>query len=172
MATGKLADMLGIVGNLGLIIGLLLVGYQIKQTNDLATAQLLSDGHATTMTIDLAFVGEQGPEMLPKANYSPGKLSDQDILILERMFRAKFSEQMRLIRLREVGLTSASETFQAQEFAYEINSAFGRMYWDISKDAVPLSPSFIAAVDRNLAEVAEIDRVAYYRSEMAKRQRQ
>jgi hypothetical protein len=46
------------------------------------------------------------------------------------------------------------------------------MYWDISKDAVPLSPSFIAAVDRNLAEVAEIDRVAYYRSEMAKRQRQ
>jgi hypothetical protein len=110
--------------------------------------------------------------MLPKANYSPGKLSDQDILILERMFRAKFSEQMRLIRLREVGLTSASETFQAQEFAYEINSAFGRMYWDISKDAVPLAPSFIAAVDRNLAELAEIDRVTYYRNELAKRLQQ
>jgi hypothetical protein len=123
-------------------------------------------------TIDLAFIGEQGPDLLSKTNYSSSKLSDQDILVLERMFRATFSEQMRLIRLREVGLTNSSEIFQAQEFAYEVNSIFGRMYWDISKDAVPLTPSFIAEVDRHLAELAERDRVSYYRSELAKRQQQ
>ena len=82
MATKKLGDYLGVLGNLGLILGLFLVGYQIKQTNDLAKAQMVNEGYALGMAADSAFIGEQGPEVLAKADYQSSDLSDQDILVL------------------------------------------------------------------------------------------
>lgn len=170
MATEKLESVLGIAGNIGLILGLLLVGYQIKQTNDLAKAQMISDGNVMQMTLDLAFIGEQGPEALSKADYSASDLSDQDVLLLERMYRARITEQLRVIGMREFGLTSMSEIAQAQEFAYESNSAFGRMYWDIAKDGLPLTATFIAEVDRTLAEIDQ-DNVDLYRRELTERER-
>ena len=170
MATKKLGDYLGVLGNLGLILGLFLVGYQIKQTNDLAKAQMANESFALSLAIDFAYIGEQGPEMLAKADNQSSDLSDQDILVLERLFRVMLAQQMRLTYMREAGLSQISEALRASDFAFDINSAFGRMYWGLSKDFVNFTPSFRAEVDRNLSTVETQPKVDFYRGELDKRQ--
>ena len=169
MATTKLIDFLGVLGNFGLILGLVLVGYQIKQTNDLAKAQMLNESFAIAVAADLAYVGELAPETMPKADLASSDLSDQDILVLERLFRVKLSQQMRIQDMRERGLSDTSEEFQAADFAFEIDSAFGRMYWDISKDFLNYTASFIEEVDRNLSTENQ-SKIDYFRAELEKRQ--
>ena len=171
MAAKKLGDYLGVLGNLGLILGLFLVGYQIKQTNDLAKAQMVNEGYALGMAADVAFIGEQGAEVLAKADYQSSDLSDQDILVLERWFRMLLGQQMRNTHMREVGLAVTSDAFGAWDLAFDINSAFGRMYWDASKDDIYLPRSFIAEVDRNLSiRESQPNKIDFYRGELDKRQ--
>ncbi len=171
MATKKLGDYLGVLGNLGLILGLFLVGYQIKQTNDLAKAQMTNEAYALSLAADLAIIGEQGPEVLAKADYQSSDLSDQDILVLERLFRVLIGQQMRNAYMREVGLTATSEHFGASDLAFDFNSAFGRMYWDFSKNDLNLTRSFIAEVDRNFSiRESQPNKIDFYRGELDKRQ--
>lgn len=168
MDATKLGDYLTVVGNLGLILGLILVGYQIKQTNDLAQLQLMSDGFALGAAVDFSYIGENAPEVLAKVDDKPSDLSDQDILLLERIFRVKLGEAWRNTQLRKAGMSNSTEIHAAQDLAFEFNSAFGRMYWDTSKDFVPLSQSFVAEVDRNFT-LSIPSKVDFYRSELEKR---
>jgi hypothetical protein len=171
VATKKLGDYLGVLGNLGLILGLFLVGYQIKQTNDLAKAQMVNESYALATAADLAIIGEQGAEVLAKADYQSSDLSDQDILVLERLFRVLLGQQMRNVYMRESGLAGVSEAWGASDTAFEFNNAFGRMYWDISKNDVNLTRSFIAEVDRNFSiRESQPNKIDFYRGELDKRQ--
>jgi hypothetical protein len=168
MDSNKVRDYLGIIGNAGLILGLLLVGFQIKQTNDLAKAQFLSDAIEQAIIVDLGLIGEMGPEVLARVNSPPSDLSDGEILVLERLFRIKLSEQLRLDRFRKLGLSDTSVEFSAGEFGFEMDSTFGRMYWDVSKEHLSLSPDFINSVDAYLSE-AEESKVDFYRRELKRR---
>ena len=171
VATKKLGDYLGVLGNLGLILGLFPVGYQIKQTNDLAKAQMVNEGVALALATDFAYIGEQGAEVLAKADYQSSDLSDQDILVLERWFNVLLAHQMRNTYMREVGLAEISEAFGAFDLAFDFNNAFGRMYWDVSKDRLNFTRSFIAEVDRNLSRLeSQPNPVDFYRGELDKRQ--
>lgn len=55
--------------------------------------------------------------------------------------------------------------FQASEFAAEIDSLFGRMYWDASKEYLHFSPEFISSVDTYLSEFNET-KLEIYRREL------
>jgi hypothetical protein len=57
--SGKLANWLQILANLGLIAGLVLVAVQIKQNTDTTKAQMISDGLAHYSNLFLAVAGEK-----------------------------------------------------------------------------------------------------------------
>lgn len=82
------------------------------------------------------------PEVLPRLNLPPSDLTDQDILLMERLFRVKINEQMRILHMTEIGLSDSSEDVLASDFAFELNNAFGRTYWDLTKEFLPFPASF------------------------------
>jgi len=88
---------------------------------------------------------------------------------MERWFRALISQQIRIGEMRKAHLANVSEAKQAAEFAFEMDSAFGRTYWDISKDYLPFTDSFKAEVDRNLSS-EHSSRIEMYRAELEKRE--
>jgi hypothetical protein len=171
MSTTKPSNWWGVLGNLGLLLGLVLVGYQIMQTNDLARADMISQGVNAGLTLDLAVVGERGAETLAKVNHSSDDLTDEDIAILANIHRAYIGIAMRQVIMRENGMSGYPESTHAQDFAFLMNSAFGRMYWDEVKDFLAFPDSFISEVDKSLDALdPNSSRTDVYRRELEIRQ--
>ena len=60
MNSGKLSNWLQIAANVGIVVGLLLVGVQLKQNSDLLKTQLLYDESRRAVDLETLVVGENG----------------------------------------------------------------------------------------------------------------
>ena len=79
MNTEKLAHWLTIVGNLGLLAGLILVALQINQNTELARTEMGSRDREYGMQFALAMMGENPAGAWSKASMDPESLTDQEI---------------------------------------------------------------------------------------------
>ena len=85
MESGKLANWLQILGNVGLVAGLILVAVQIKQNTDATKAQMISDGLAHYANLFLAIAGEEAASAWSKAIDAPDALSTEEIIVLDQV---------------------------------------------------------------------------------------
>ena len=154
MNSSRAANWLQIIGNLGLIAGLVLVAVQIKQNNDLAKAQLLSEGWLAAIQMNLAQIGENPAASMAKANTAPHQLTDEDLLVLSRVATAHA-----LLGTRAVSLDAAGfRFFPPEEFAptlvANLNSPFGIAWWNEARRlGGPAQGALADAVDRRFTEL-------------------
>ncbi len=173
MFSSKSTDWWVLIGNIGIFLGLVLVGYQIKQTNDIARAEMISQGAGFGMDIDLAMIGEGGSLALSKVNYQADELSDEEIAVLNHIHRAYITVAIHVTNMREIGMSKIPESVQADDLAFLMNSHFGRMYWEESKQFLPFPESFVSEVDRSLSgRDPTVSRVDGYRRELERRELQ
>ena len=155
MDSSRAANWLQIVGNLGLIIGLVLVAVQIKQNNDLAKAQLLSDGWLAAIQWNLAQIGESPAASIARASAAPDQLTDEDFVVLDGIVAAH-----RLLGTRAESLDAAGyRFFPVERFAdvfvrQTLDSPFGVAWWnDVRQQNKVGAEEVVLAdfVDRELA---------------------
>ena len=113
------------MGNLGLIVGLVLVAVQIKQNNDLAKAQLLSDGWLAGIQINLALIGENPAASMAKASTVPDQLTDEDLILLNRIVTAQALLGRRTVSLDAVGYRFYALEAYSPVLVEALNSSFG-----------------------------------------------
>ena len=75
MSTGRFASWIQIIGNLGLLAGLILVGVQIQQNTTAVRAQMLSDQMAASIQLRLTIAGENPASAVARAIDEPDKLT-------------------------------------------------------------------------------------------------
>jgi len=130
MDSSKLANWLQIGGNIGIVIGLILVAVQIKQSSELAHAQLVSEGHAIAMSIQLALAGEEPGIAWSKAIHRPEELTDDDLMKLEAMLRASWYATTRAEYMYELGMSSATAAFRAEAFVWDfLDNPIALAWW-------------------------------------------
>jgi hypothetical protein len=155
MDSSKAANWLQILGNLGLIVGLVLVAVQIKQNNDLAKAQLLSDGWLAAIQWNLAQIGENPAISIAKASAAPDQLTDEDLIVLDGIVGAH-----RLVGTRAASLDAAGygfyplEQFAAFFAETTLNSPFGIAWWHEQRHGAGPEESALAdLIDREITEL-------------------
>ena len=156
MDSSKAANWLQIIGNLGLIVGLVLVAVQIRQSNDLAKAQLLSDGWLAAMQWDMAQIGEDPAASIARASVAPHHLTDEDLVVLEHVVSAHSQLGNRVITLGLAGYDFFPREAYASRFAeFVINSPFGMAWWNENRhNSFRFGDSVVAdLVDRRLTEL-------------------
>ena len=155
MDSSRVANWLQIIGNLGLIIGLVLVAVQIKQNNDLAKAQLLSDGWLAAIQWNLTRAGENPAVSIARASAAPDQLTDEDLIVLSGVVAAH-----RLLGTRAASLDAAGygfyplEAFAANFVEESLSSPFGIAWWNEARSR--FGPEEVAVkdfIDRKLAEL-------------------
>lgn len=171
MKNGKLNEWLQVFANIGIVLGLLLVGVQLKQNADLLKTQLLYEESQRAIELETKVVGENGAEVWAKSITDPASLSLAEKRIIEAILWS-FVEQLRASHmLAELGLLDDSEwrTRVTSDAAYYLANGYGRAWWaNFSEETLVLKEDLVEAVNARLA-AAEGNFTLDYHEQIIKR---
>jgi hypothetical protein len=126
----ELGQTLGILANVGVIGGLILVAIQINQNTDIAKAQLANDFYLADLEIELAMMGENPVKSWVKAVYAPDEINQEDAAVLDRYFNYGLIQIDRLQQMQQMGLAD-EELIEVQRrlLTWHLGNELGRRWW-------------------------------------------
>jgi hypothetical protein len=130
MNSSRVGNWLQIIGNLGLVIGLVLVAVQIKQNNDLAKAQLLSDGWLAAMQRETALFGENPAASIARASVEPDQLTDEDLVVLDAVMLSSWVLGTRVTTLDAAGYGFFAVEDFARVAAERLDNPYGQAWFN------------------------------------------
>ena len=164
MDSSKLGNWLQIVGNLGLIAGLVLVAVQINQNTEMTRAQMLSEGMITAANNHYARAGENPASAIARAQTNPDQLTHEDLVVLDALVTAEWLRAIRVESLSSMGfeifaVERSSELFVDQQ----LGNPFTIAWWESNPNLVANAPVTRDLVDQILVELGTESRHQQYR---------
>ena len=151
----KTYNWLQIGANLGIVVGLLLVGVQLKQNSDLLKIQLLYEESDRAIQLEALLVGEEGAKVWAKSIEDPEHLTLAEQRIMEALLWS-YTEQLRSVRrLAEFGLFDNTDwRLRVQtEAGFFYGSRYGTAWWkNFSGDNEALPKDLVDAIDEQLSQ--------------------
>ena len=133
MDFGKLNNWLQVTANIGIVLGLVLVGVQLKQNSDLARIHLLHDESRRAVEFELEVVGERGAEVWAKSIEDPENLTLDEVRIMEAQLWS-FIENLRgTHRLAQLGLLEEDDwrSRVETEVTFYLSDRYSRAWWGV-----------------------------------------
>ncbi|MDX1404551.1 MAG: hypothetical protein R3192_08435, partial [Woeseiaceae bacterium] len=153
MGTDKVGGWLQVGANLGIILGLVLVGLQLKQNSDLLRIQLLYAESQSFINHERAMIGENGADAWARSLEAPRELTLSETRIMEAHLYA-LAEQWRASHLlHELGVLG--EEWQnriIEESVYYLGNPYGRAWWNVYSGTTPLPDELRALVQQQIDE--------------------
>jgi hypothetical protein len=151
MSTGKMGNWLQIGANLGIILGLILVGFQLKQNSDLLKVQLLYEESQSFISHERQMIGENGSVVWTKSLEDPKSLTLAEIRVMDGYLYG-MTEQWRASQLlNELGILDEEwKDRLTEEAAFYLGSPFGRAWWEVYQGDVDLPPEMFAIIEEAL----------------------
>ena len=109
MVTTKLNSWLSFGANMGVVIGLVLVAYQINQEAKLTKIQLFSEATSSRKEFHQAMMGSDPLEVVAKSIERPNELTLAELQVMDMYFMSALNELRRLEQLKEAGLAVDAE---------------------------------------------------------------
>ena len=109
-----ISDWIQIGTSFSIIVGLVLVVYEIQQTRNLVYTQMVQATYTEFSQEQSAIYGENGARALARACLKPNELTDEDSYIIDTMFNTKLTRVARI---------KAQETAGGYDSGWEIMSA-------------------------------------------------
>ena len=131
MNTSKLNNWLQVAANIGIVLGLVLVGVQLKQNSDLARIQLVYAESQSAIDLELEVVGEQGAAVWAKSIEDPEDLTLAEVRIMEALLWG-FAENLHgTYRLAELGLLEEEDWRRRveSEVTFYLSDRYSRAWW-------------------------------------------
>lgn len=156
METSKVANWLQILANFGIIAGLILVAIQINQNTKIASADFRSRGFEIVAQYQLAMIGENPSSAVAKAATNPDDLTDEELLILRRIFSFWVNVDSR----RELDIEAGFRTKEPAvkhwqdraESVYGANSVWAAI-WEQFRDDPDRDYEWISVVDKRFRQI-------------------
>ena len=123
---------LNVTANLGVLAGLILVIFEMRQNQELMKVNLTNDYYSSYAQAEMIFAGENLPAVWEKSLLDPKNLSLKEMRILEAVTYSPITRWINLYRLYEAGILE--KTFwQSQvnvDASYYLGTPYGRAYWE------------------------------------------
>jgi len=131
MDFSKLNNWLQVSANIGIVLGLVLVGVQLKQNSDLVKIQLLYEESRRTVELELQVVGERGAEVWAKSIEDPENLTLEEIRIMEAILWSFIETQRGTHRLAQLGLIDEDDWKKRveSEVSFWFADRYGAAWW-------------------------------------------
>jgi len=154
VTSSKLNNWLQVAANLGIVLGLVLVGVQLKQNSDLVRIQLLYEESNRAIELETKVVGEQAAEVWAKSIEDPENLTLAEIRIMEALLWS-FVEQLRgTHKLAELGLISEAD-WRARvdsEVTFYLSDRYSIAWWkNFGQPGGSMPADLIDAINRTIA---------------------
>ena len=103
MNRSRVTDWLQIGANVGILIGLLLVGLQIRETNRTTETQFEFEGWTGPMVAHELIIGEHLAESWTKAAANSDQITDQDLMVVSSFLSHEWLHNARMLRVARAG---------------------------------------------------------------------
>jgi len=104
MKSERINSWLSLGANIGVVVGLMLVAYQINQDVELTKVQLFSDVTTSMNEFNQALMGDDPSEIIAKSIETPHELTLAELQIMDAYLMTAINEIRRLELLRRSGL--------------------------------------------------------------------
>lgn len=142
MNNDKIMDWMQILAGAGVIAGLIMVGLQMKQNEEMLRIQIMSDYYNSYVDAEASFTIDHA-KAFQKSVENPASLTNADMRLLEGQSFNPLLRWVNLYRLSQAGIVGPGEwKNQVQlDAAFYYGTPWGRAWWDLNKD--PMVEDFI-----------------------------
>ena len=109
MESSKFGYWLQVGANVGILIGLMLVFAQLRQTNTITGAELFSDNLESVVTRELALLGETPELSMSRVLFDPQTATREDYFVADRVYSAALLQLRRAMLLSDAGFYGTNE---------------------------------------------------------------
>ena len=148
---------LQVFSNVGILIGLVLVGFQMKQNSDLLRIQLLYEESNRYTSGERSLIGEEGAAVLAKSLTSPTELTLAERRIVDIYYYTTVEQWFAGYRLNEQGLIEEQDWKHRirRDAEYILGNTYGVAWWRAYSQLSSLPQELIDVVDAELSQVDE-----------------
>ena len=132
MSSKNLFDIVQLVTGIAVVIGLVLVIWELKQAREMARAQLISDSYQIRYARHAAVMGENASEAISKACREE-ELSSAEARVVMAYYQAQLDEVFRRKLIGDESGLYEDEDWKAiarLELRGILSSKFGRLFWE------------------------------------------
>ncbi len=164
MESSKFGYWLQIGANVGMLIGLILVGLQMQQNSKLMELQIINDQNEAYIDGLWAAAGEQYADVWEKHLTEPENLSLSEMRVLEAGLLAPLSRWKTKYALFERGLLKSSDWKDAvrTDTTFLFASDYDWAYWQVIKIGGTYPQELVNYIDARLAEAPDRTPASFY----------
>ena len=130
MNSSAMNSLIQAVTLIAIIAGVLLVVFELRQSREIARAQLYSDGLTLAVQNDNAIIGENPGLVLAKACFDPEALTPEEKFILQNIYVRQLNTIGRIMRIEDVSDVYEKGTWKSSIALFPIlSTAYGRAWW-------------------------------------------
>jgi hypothetical protein len=145
----RVGQSLQVASNVGVVIGLLLVGVQMRETSEAIRASRLDVSNQGGMQIDIGLMGDNAAEAVTTALSQPASLTERQLYQLIAVDDAfLFSTLAQWQAYRSGQISSDDWAFAREAFAVEFGSPATQEIWKVWKFGLP--DGLVAELDEEL----------------------
>ncbi len=149
MTSSKTHDWLQLVGSVGVLLGLLMVAYEIRQNNKLAEAEANRAMYDGWEVLSIAEFETDIMDLYVKSIESPQELSSNEMLKLNAYYTALMTQYDRQSEMFDRGLQPKDPTIDLiDSFDIYFGSHFSRAWY--SEARVWIEPRLVEVIDREM----------------------
>jgi hypothetical protein len=139
MDSRRITDWVQTLTGLAVVLGLVLVLWELQQSRDVALAQLTSDGFMQYSNISAAQIGEELPLAIEKACTNPESLLVRDLAALHAYYSALLDIPTRVLRIdARTGLyPDVWQDVARGELSLIFATSAGRAWWQTEHQNYP-----------------------------------
>lgn len=144
----RVSGWLQIAANVGILGGLVLVGFQLQQNSEILQAQMMSAESRSVIDQEMQVIGEQGAAAWVSAMSDPKNVSAEHHRIMEAIFWSAVESWRHIEELSNLGLADVDpRTRVTQEAPWYFGNSYGRAWWITRRAESALSDELKVVVD-------------------------
>jgi len=116
--------------NVGILIGLILVVYEIRQNSALVRAQISAAAFSDQKALAIAQMGDDYPNALARSVVDPSSVTLEDVVVLQAALEARFVEFRGNAIMEELGVFTGRWRQDISYSSRPFTTPIGRKFWD------------------------------------------
>lgn len=140
MESSKVGYWLQVGANVGILVGLVLVGLQMNQNAHLLRLQILKQDAESYVAIEMAIAGENFAEVWARVQEHPTEASLADIRVVEsELWGSGVYRWINAYELYEAGLLNEADwkKIAYADLSWMFGNPYGRGWWDALSEGYP-----------------------------------
>jgi hypothetical protein len=161
MNSDRLNKWLTLVANVGILIGLVLVVFEIRQNSDLLRLQFINDDLLAIAESEESMLGDDPADVMMRSIFDAKEMTYADFRIVDAYLTSKMELLVRRYELGKEGILD-EDAWKTTGFAYSwfFGNRFAKLWWKHEGHTVYSDiPELVEHVDQVISDLEDTDSI-------------